>query len=157
MTNSTLIVPSCGASAVTVSAVNDVDTSDRSDSMIFGKSILIEHSYLLSLLAGTPLTLFVSTTAVDGDSVTLSVTITECLRSSVENVTVTYRSQPSFGYTRTVSYPNNSDSVSITLNDLMATTDYNATVVVYYRETERTSVLGPYFTTFSTTEDLFCK
>lgn len=103
------------------------------------------------------MTLIVSTTAVDGDSVTLSVTITECLRSSVDNVTVTYRNEPSFGYTRTVSYPNNGTSVSITLSDLISTTDYNATVVVYYRESERTSVLGPSFLTFSTTEDLFCK
>ncbi|XP_019854370.1 PREDICTED: uncharacterized protein LOC109583454 [Amphimedon queenslandica] len=140
VSNSTLTVPSCGASAVTVSAVNDVDSSDRSDSEIF---------------RGTPLTLTVSTRAVDGDSVTLSVTITECLRSSVENVTVTYRNEPSFGYTRTVSYPNNSASVSITLSDLLSTTDYNATVVVYYKESERTSVLGPSFIMFATTEDLF--
>ena len=99
-----------------------------------------------------------STTAVDGDSVTLSVTISHCLRSSVENVTVTYRNEPSFNYTVTV-YPNNSDTVSITLSDLMASTNYNATVVVYYREIERISPFPhlSYSINFATAADLLCE
>ena len=48
VTNTTLTVPSCGASAVTVSAVNDVDSSDKSEPKIFSKIILIGHTYLLS-------------------------------------------------------------------------------------------------------------
>lgn len=107
--------------------------------------------------AGSSLTLFVSTTAVDGDSVTLSVTISQCLRSLVDNVTVTYRNEPTFGYVKTASYPNNSDSVSIALTDLQSTTQYNASVIVYYRESGRVSVLGPYPITFETTQSFFCK
>ena len=38
-TNATFIVPSCGASAVTVSAVNSAGTSVRSDPEIFSESI----------------------------------------------------------------------------------------------------------------------
>ena len=37
MTNMTLTVPSCGVSAVTVSASNEAGTSDRSDPSVFSK------------------------------------------------------------------------------------------------------------------------
>ena len=105
------------------------------------------------LLAGSSLSIFVSATSVDVDSVTLMVTISECVRPVVNNITITYGVSPAkLEFTKTGSYPNNSESASIALTDLQPSTAYRATVVVYYRESERINSLGPYNVNFTTTE-----
>lgn len=160
MTNSTITVPACGTSAVTVSATSSAGTSDRSDPLVFSKCIIIIYLYVLSSLyslAGGVLSLSFSATGIDSDMVILRVTITECLRPVVDNVTVVYRSVPNSGFTRTASYPNDSSSALIELTDLQSSTLYNATVFVYYRDDNSINTLGPQTITFTTSQSFFCK
>ena len=50
MTNMTLTVPSCGVSAVTVSARNEAGTSDRSDPIVFSELCNERSGYWITMI-----------------------------------------------------------------------------------------------------------
>jgi hypothetical protein len=136
LTNTVLSVPACGTSAVTISSINSVGRSDRSDPLIF---------------SGSPLTLFASVTKLGSDVATINVVTSECLRPAVDNVTVIYSSNIlDVIYNVSTTYPNDSLSVDIELTNLQQLTDYNTTVIVYYRDDGTVKTLGPQQLSFTT-------
>jgi hypothetical protein len=138
LTNTVLSVPACGTSAVTISSINSVGRSDRSDPLIF---------------SGSPLTLFASVTKLGSDVATINVVTSECLRPAVDNVTVIYSSNIlDVIYNVSTTYPNDSLSVDIELTNLQQLTDYNTTVIVYYRDDGTVKTLGPQQLSFTTSQ-----
>ena len=106
-----------------------------------------------SLVEGASLTLSVSTTIIEEDYVSLRVTVTECLRPAITNITITFRSSSANERIVTANYSSTTMSVDVVLSDLESSTVYNATVVLYYREGEGgVKFLTPQVLTFTTAQ-----
>jgi hypothetical protein len=84
---------------------------------------------------------------------TINVVTSECLRPAVDNVTVIYSSNIlDVIYNVSTTYPNDSLSVDIELTNLQQLTDYNTTVIVYYRDDGTVKTLGPQQLSFTTSQ-----
>ena len=176
--NATFSLQQCSVYAFTVKATNREGTSPASIAQpickyiilvilkivcafvyVFHLSSLCRYFHLslsiflsLSIASGT-LTLSTSVTDTNTDSATISIRVTECIRSAVVNITIYFSRLNANRDTVSLSYPANQEFVNLTIDGLDVNTQYNATVVVFYNDGSGLNTLESEMFRFTTLQD----
>ena len=116
--------------------------------------LFISLSIFLSLsIASGTLTLSTSVTDTNTDSATISIRVTECIRSAVVNITIYFSQLNANRDTVSLNYPANQEFANFTIDGLDVNAQYNTTVVVFYNDGSGLNTLESEMFRFTTLQD----